>query len=182
MPNFQRVQEPLARLGVDTAAVFAKVGISRSEIDDDRVSLNQYLRVLRLAADSYERPFLGLEIAQMRDTADLGLYGYMISNASDYRGLLQLGNEYLDVVTPGAVGTFTETGSHALWTYELPGMDAELCRQDVELTLMEFIWVTRDALGRDDWRPLEVCFQHAAPRDTAPSAAMICGLSAGLPR
>ena len=168
MPNFCRVHDPLLKLGVDTAAVYERAGISGLDISRDQVGLINYLKVLQLAAELHQRPFLGLEIAQMRVTADLGLYGYMISNAADYRNLLKLANEYMDVITPGAVGTLHETGSHALWTYEFPGLDAELCRQDVELTLMEFIWFTRDALGLDDWQPMEVFFQHAAPENPTP--------------
>ena len=167
-PNFERVHEPLAKLGVDTALVYAKAGINRRDLELDSVGLIHYLRVLQVGAELSRKPFLGLEIAQMRQAADLGLYGYMIANASDYRELLQLANKYLDVVTPGAVGSLTETGSHALWTYEFPGLDAELCRQEVELSLMEFVWFTRTAIGQAEWRPAEVCFQHDAPEDPAP--------------
>jgi len=168
MPNFHRLHKPLVELGVDTTAIYAQVGITQRQIDRDQVDLRRYLQVLQLTAELYKKPFLGLDIAQMRDTADLGLYGYMISNAPDYRSLLELAGEYMDVVTPGAVASLKESSAHAMWIYQLPFMEVELCRHDVELTLMEFIWVTRKALGQDDWSPLEIFFQHDPPKNSAP--------------
>jgi len=168
MPNFHRVHQPLVKLGIDTAAVYAKVGISHRDVEQDTVGLIPYLKILQTAAEHCERPFLGLEIAKMRVTADLGLFGYMISNAVDYRGLLELADKYMVLITPGAVGTLTESGLQATWTYEFPGMNPDLCRQEVELSVMEFIWVTRTALDLPDWVPAEVCFQHNPPADTRP--------------
>jgi len=168
MPNFHRLHKPLVELGVDTSAIYAQAGITQRQIDRDQVDLRRYLQVLQLTAELYKKPFLGLEIARMRDTADLGLYGYMISNAPNYRSLLELAGEYMDVVTPGAVATLKESGAHAMWIYQLRFMEVELCRHDVELTLMEFIWVSRKALGEDDWSPLEIFFQHDPPKNPAP--------------
>ncbi len=168
MPNFQRLHKPLVELGVDTTAIYAQAGITQRQIDRDQVSLRLYLQVLQLTSELYKKPFLGMEIAQMRDTADLGLYGYMISNAPDYRSLLELAGEYMDVVTPGAVATLEESGAHAMWIYQLPFREVELCHQDVELTLMEFIWFSRDALNQEDWSPLEIFFQHDPPKNSDP--------------
>jgi len=168
MPNFQRVHDSLVKLGINPSTLYRDVGISQQEINRDQVSLPHYLKLLNRAAEVHQRPFIGLEMAQVRETSDLGLYGYLISNAVDYRGLFQLANKYLEVVTPGAVGKLVEASSHAIWTYELPGLGPELCRQDVEMTMMEYTWLTRNALDLEDWRPLQVYFQHAAPADPAP--------------
>jgi hypothetical protein len=168
MPNFQRVHNSFVKLGINPASLYQEVGISQQDISRDQVSLIHYLKLLNRAAEVHQKPCIGLEIAQVRDTADLGLYGYLIRNAVDFRSLFQLANKYIDVVTMAAVSTLVESSANAIWTYELPGLGAELCRQDVELTLMEFTWVTRKSLGIDDWRPLEVYFQHSAPADPAP--------------
>lgn len=169
MPNFRRVHEPLQRLGVDTAMLYPALGIPESALEEEgSVGIPAYLELLRRAAEHHRRPFLGLEIAQMRTMSDYDALGYMLRNAPDFGKALNIIDSYVDLVTPGARTTVIPSGESCIWTYALPGYSVALCRQEVELSLCEFVQVTRDLLALGDWRPQEVFFQHAAPRSLAP--------------
>ncbi len=169
MPDFRRVHEPLQRLGVDTATLYPALGIRESEfVEQDSVSIPAYLELLQRAAEHHRRPFLGLELAQLRNLSDLGALGYMLRNAPDFGRTLDIIDSYVDLVTPGARTAVIQSGDSCIWTYALPGYSAALCRQEVELSLYEFVYVTRELLALGHWRPQEVFFQHDAPRGLAP--------------
>lgn len=163
MPNFSRVHRALVQLGVDTDAIYRQADIQKQDLDKDRVRVVAYLQVLELASQQIRSPHIGVEIARKRSVADLGLYGYMIRNSSNLRAMLELANQYMDYITPLAVGDIKEQGATALWTYHFPDLPAELCRHDVELSVMEFITMVRETFHDPDWRASAVYFQHGAP-------------------
>jgi len=168
MPNFHRVEASLLHLGTEPKTLYREVGIFESEVENDQVSILKYLSLLERAAESLNMPFLGLRIAQARSIPDLGLYGYMIRNADNIANVIKLANQYVGVITPGTKASLQMSTYMATWTYDFPGLPPDLCRQEIELSVMEFINLIRDAIGQPDWRPLAVYFKHDPPSDIRP--------------
>ena len=175
MPNFRRVHDSLCALGIDTESLYRELGIRERDLDgnDGGVSLGTYLALLNRAAEKTAQPFLGIAMAQTRDITNLGTLGYMLRNAPDVERCLTITNNYLDLVTPGCEATLSVSGDDCVWTYRIKGFTAAHARQEVELTLAEFVTVMGQLLSQPEWRPTEACLQHSAPVDDTPLRAAI---------
>lgn len=170
IPNFFRVDTALLELGIDTARYYRLAGIRGGGADQggerERVSVPKYLELLNLIAETEGRPFLGIEIANTRDVANLGTLGYMIRNAPNFERCLALINSYLNLIIPGSKAELVRSEDHCIWTYELQGHTPFQSRHEIEMTLLQFCNTVRELLSLPDWQPESVFFQHPAPEDT----------------
>jgi AraC-like DNA-binding protein len=168
--NFRRFHLALQRLEIDTAPLYRKLGIREKDFHGEAagISMVRYLELLNLAADQSRRPCLGLSIAQLSSTSDLGIMGYIMRNAPDFEECLALGGRYLQLVSPGAQSGTIKDDATCTWTYDIQGFSPQQCRQDVEMTMMQFVNLVGDLLSLRDWRPNNVYFQHAAPDEEQP--------------
>jgi AraC-like DNA-binding protein len=166
-PDFLRIHKGLEQLGVETGSLYRALGIrERDFLNEGRgVSMSLYLELLNLAAKVSDQPFLGASLGKISDPDDLGIMSYLIRNAPDFEGWTDLLSSYLHLVSPGAETGLIREGDRSILTYNFPSFTAELCRQDVEGTLVQYAETLRSFVKDKNWKPVHVYFQHSSPED-----------------
>ncbi len=166
IPDFRHIHEALRALGINTEKYYRDLNIRERDFNSTvaGVMVPSYLELLNLIAKQEQRPILGVEIAEVQDVTNLGTFGYLARNAPDFGRCLKLIESYIDMVMPGACTKIIEEGDHTIWTYEIEGYPPSRVRQEIEMTLMQFINAIRELLCLPDWRPQDVYFQHASPQ------------------
>lgn len=164
-PNFQRIHNGLEQLGVDTQPIYKELGISMQGFAGGRagVTMRQYLEFLKLASERSGRPFLGALLGQSSDPDELEIMSYLVRNAPTFKGWTELLSRYLYLVSPGAEASVIVDGDTAVLTYGFPSFSADLSRQDVEGTIVQYTETLRELVKDKSWRPTHVYFQHSLP-------------------
>ncbi|MCX8998523.1 AraC family transcriptional regulator ligand-binding domain-containing protein [Rhizobiaceae bacterium BDR2-2] len=145
--------------------LLAEHGLLRSQMEDlyATVPMARYIAFFEAAAEVVRDPFLGARMGQAMTPGDLGPIGILYSLSPTLRTAFQRLSKYVNALQGGtASGLFEENGD-VVWTYRL--LDPALWprRQDNEFSLAVACQIARACFGKG-WRPLEVHFEHAAPR------------------
>lgn len=119
--------------------------------------------LLKLAAKESGQPFVGASLGKISDPDDLGIMSHLIRNAPTFEGWSVLFSRYLHLVSPGAVTKMINEGDRSILTYNFPGFAADLCRQDVEGTLVQYTETLRSFVKEKHWKPMHVYFQYSRP-------------------
>jgi len=168
--NLRRLETSLKQLGIATGPLYRSLGIRENASHENGASISVpvYLDLLNHVAQTRGIPQLGIRMAQGRMLADHGVLGYMVRNAPDFASCLDIIESYLGLIVPGARSRVLQNKDECIWTYELPGFSPEKCRQEVEMTMMQFIRYTRELLSLPEWRPPGVYFSHEPPAEVQP--------------
>ncbi|MBN7797821.1 AraC family transcriptional regulator [Parahaliea mediterranea] len=169
MLYFRRIHEAMVLLGIDPGDLYRQLNIRIGSLEDDNsgIAVARYLELLNLASDKFQRPYLGLEIALVREVADFGVLGYIMRNASSVRQCFQMVEKYMDIVSPGARSSISQVGEHYMLTYQVEGYSPQACRHEVEMSLCQVVRLVQE-LTQQEWYPEEVYFQHAGLADITP--------------
>jgi AraC-like DNA-binding protein len=162
------VANTLTAEGLDAAALFAKVGLSVTNLDDPdyRWSTEQASRLWTLAAEISGKADIGLSNPHLPRPDQYGIVGYAMMSSSDLlTGLTRL-IRYLCLVSD-AVTITLEPGIGGRWVkLELYGGECPVPRQRYDYAILTLLTLCRWMLGRP-LQPLAACFVHAAPTSLA---------------
>ncbi len=146
--------------------IFGDAGIMQEELDSpvSEINLSQYCKMFETAAAQTHNDNIGLQFGRHFQPQQLGMLGYSaISSPTLAAGLRNMETFFPAHQEQTSFGLIQDDG--ILWlSYRILDPRIRNRRQDAELSLGMFCNVFRAALG-DDWAPLEVRFEHAAPEN-----------------
>ena len=148
-----------------TDLLLAAHGLMRSQLVDPytKLPMVRYVALFEEAAMLVEEPALGARMGLMFKPGDIGPIGVLFSITSTIRRALERMSRYvISIQSATASGVFEENGD-LVWTYRLLDPAMWPRRQESEFTLSASCQLIRSCFGRN-WRPLEVHFEHQAPR------------------
>ncbi|MCA1297121.1 AraC-like transcriptional regulator QhpR [Stappia indica] len=152
--------------GGDIDRILGQTGIRHEDFENpvSEVNLSQYCHMFEVAAQQTGNHNIGLHFGKNFQPKQLGMLGYAaISSPTLAAGLRHMETYFPAHQGQTTFGLLPDDG--VLWlSYQIVDPRVVNRRQDAELSLGMFCNVFRAALG-EDWAPLEVRFEHAAPDD-----------------
>jgi len=106
----------------------------------------------------------GLHLIESIELTAMGLYGYLLLNASTIGEFLSLAEHYYPIFYRSAELEVSKQANCWRLVYRKSNLSAVNQRHDDEWTLGSFINTIRSRLGAD-WQPLRTTFQGPAPKD-----------------
>jgi len=155
-----------ARGGVDTRQLFQRLpgpmdlALRTPEMVTPDMVNAILLECASLSGDSN----FGLRMVELTDTADLGIYGYLLMNAPAVGEALEIACRYYPTFYLGAALDLSVTGATARLTYRVKAPATVSTRHDNEWTLGFLVRLIRRGASAD-WTPETTTFTHPAPRD-----------------
>jgi len=164
-PNIRRFHQGLQRLSVDTAALYAGLGLDPKLMDADDASLStaMHYELLELAAEKSNNRFLGIALGLDGRNSELGVLSYMLRNAPNLEKALDLLQRYVALVAPGSTIAVLEEEDHCVLTYKIKDRPASQCCQSLEMTLAQYVLLFRTILDDDTWQSFRIYFEHSSP-------------------
>lgn len=152
----------LAReLGFDAYKVAAALGVPAAALTDPdlKISSLSISRMYDEAARHSGVEDFALRIAERRQLQNLGLTAFLALEQSTLRQALKIVAQYVWLQNEAFSLHVEEADDRAILKFV---MAAPIGRQQADLVVGVSLSVMRGLLG-DAWRPLDVCFTHAAP-------------------
>lgn len=148
--------------------LLAENGLLRSQMEDlyAAVPMARYIAFFEEAARVVRDPFLGARMGQAITPGDLGPIGLLFSLSPTIRSAFHRLSKYVNALQGGTISGLFEEKGDVVWTYRLQDPALWPRRQDGEFSMAATCQLVRACFGKS-WRPLEVHFEHAAPRDAA---------------
>ncbi|BFM14473.1 AraC family transcriptional regulator [Maricurvus nonylphenolicus] len=164
-PDIRRFHQEFQRLSIDTTDIYKQLNISDDvvEADNGSISMIKYYELMELAAETSNRPYLGIEMGLACQTSDLGMLGYMLRNAPTFERALELLHNYIVILTPEASTSLIEESDNCILTYQISNSSPEKTRQSMEMTITQYILMIRHILQDDHWQPERIYFEHSQP-------------------
>jgi AraC-like DNA-binding protein len=163
-PYVYRFHKMLEQFSVDTQALYSELQFDPTAMADPNTSIpmSEYLLLLERAAALSGNQYLSISMALEERNQNFGVLGYMLRNATDFGQALQLLNRYIGLVSPGSCISLHYIDENCILTYDAGDFPPDLCRQDVEGTLAQFILMIQTLLEDDEWHPQSIYFKHTA--------------------
>lgn len=158
--------EQIDRRSGKTDLLLATHGILRSQLDDPyaMIPMARYVAIFEDAALITEEPALGARLGTLFKPSDIGPIGVLFSISGTIRiGFERLAKYVNTVQSATSSGIFEEDGN-LVWSYRLEDPKMWPRRQDSEFSLVASCQLVRSCFAKS-WKPLEVHFEHIAPRD-----------------
>lgn len=160
--------EQIDRKSGKADVLLALHGLLRSQLDDPyaMIPMNRYVAIFEDAASIVGDSAIGALLGTLFKPSDIGPIGVLFSISSTIRAGFERLAKYVNTVQGGTnSGVFQEDGN-LVWSYRLDDPRLWPRRQDSEFTLAASCQLVRACFARG-WRPVEVHFEHRAPRDPA---------------
>ncbi|MBR7835020.1 AraC family transcriptional regulator [Actinospica durhamensis] len=153
--------------GVDAGSLLRRVGLGGVDpaAQDLWVSASAVAELLELSASACGREDFGLRLSESRRLSNLGPISLLVRELPDVRSVIDLLIRYERMYNQALRVSLVEAGDGIATVHV--GLDFAgdvRCRQAVELAVGAYQHVLRGFLGAQ-WRPVSVCFTHAAPAD-----------------
>ncbi|MDH4414826.1 MAG: AraC family transcriptional regulator ligand-binding domain-containing protein [Rhizobium sp.] len=158
--------EQIDRRSGKTDLLLASHGILRSQLEDPyaMIPMARYVAIFEDAAVITEEPSLGARLGTLFKPSDIGPIGVLFSISGTIRaGFGRLAKYVNTVQSATSSGVFEEDGN-LVWSYRLEDPRMWPRRQDSEFSLVASCQLVRSCFAKS-WKPLEVHFEHLAPRD-----------------
>ncbi|MBT9370860.1 AraC family transcriptional regulator ligand-binding domain-containing protein [Rhizobium sp. CSW-27] len=158
--------EQIDRRSGKTDLLLATHGILRSQLEDPyaMIPMARYVAIFEDAARITGEPALGARLGTLFKPSDIGPIGVLFSISGTIRAGFERLAKYVNTVQSAtSSGVFEEEGN-LVWSYRLEDPQMWPRRQDSEFSLAASCQLVRSCFARN-WRPLEVHFEHLAPRD-----------------
>ena len=155
-------------LGLETDALMAQVGLSRSLLQDPNypVAVYRVRALLENTARASGLESFGLRLGASRQLANLGTIGLVMREAQTGLAALQILCRYLQLVGPSLSIAIDEYENAIIIREELMFADVTQVRQSIEMALAVMASLLRELLG-SEWRAQSVHFSHRAPKNQA---------------
>lgn len=151
-----------------TDLLLAGHGILRSQLDDPyaMIPMPRYVAIFEEAAQIAEEPALGARLGTLVQPSDIGPIGVLFSVSATMRLGLERLAKYVNAVQGATSSGLFEENGNLVWSYRLDDPRMWPRRQDSEFSVAATCQLLRSCFARG-WRPIEVHFEHVAPRDQA---------------
>ena len=161
--------EQIDRRSGKTDLLLASHGLLRSQLDDPyaMIPMARYIEIFEHAALIADEPSLGARLGTLLKPSDIGPIGILFSISGTIRaGFERLAKYVTAVQSTTSSGVFEENGN-LVWSYRLEDDRMWPRRQDSEFSIAASCQLVRSCFAQS-WKPLEVHFEHLAPRDRSP--------------
>jgi AraC-like DNA-binding protein len=158
--------EQIDRRSGKTDLLLASHGILRSQLDDPyaMIPMARYVAIFEEAALITGEPSLGARLGTLFKPSDIGPIGVLFSISGTIRAGFERLAKYVNTVQSAtSSGVFEEDGN-LVWSYRLEDPKMWPRRQDSEFSVVASCQLVRSCFAKS-WKPLEVHFEHIAPRD-----------------
>jgi AraC-like DNA-binding protein len=158
--------EQIDRRSGKTDLLLASHGLLRSQLDDPyaMIPMARYIEIFEHAALITGEPSLGARLGTLVKPSDIGPIGVLFSISGTIRAGFERLAKYVNAVQSAtSSGVFEENGN-LVWSYKLEDALMWPRRQDSEFSVAASCQLVRSCFAKG-WRPLEVHFEHLAPRD-----------------
>ncbi len=158
--------EQIDRRSGKTDLLLASHGILRSQLDDPyaMIPMARYVAIFEEAAVITGEPSLGARLGTLFKPSDIGPIGVLFSISGTIRAGFERLAKYVNTVQSAtSSGVFEEDGN-LVWSYRLEDVLMWPRRQDSEFSVAASCQLVRSCFAKS-WKPLEVHFEHLAPRD-----------------
>jgi len=153
---------------IETERICQTVGIESAQLSDPcaRVPIKQLVAAFETAAQLTGDGAFGLHVGVRTQIRSFGLFGYIVMNCSTFSEALDRVARYFPLWTDGAAFRVIRDGSAAHLTWEYLDPSVVNYRHDCEMTLLCVAKISH-FLCDERYRPREIHFQHAAPKDAS---------------
>ncbi len=158
--------EQIDRRSGKTDLLLASHGILRSQLDDPyaMIPMARYVAIFEEAALVTGEASLGARLGTLFKPSDIGPIGVLFSISGTIRAGFERLAKYVNTVQSAtSSGVFEEDGN-LVWSYRLDDPMMWPRRQDSEFSVVASCQLVRSCFAKS-WKPLEVHFEHMAPRD-----------------
>jgi hypothetical protein len=158
-----RLYQSLIDWGVTEEQIFAVSSLKKGHLEnpDDRISVEKYIKLGRMAPELTKIPEIGLILGQRAVFECIGIVFHLASNCNTVRKSLihvarysNLGNEVFEA-------GFNEGNEFAEWSEQCIN-SRYLCIPLIEFESCQKLRILKAVLG-EDFRPVQMKFQHAPP-------------------
>lgn len=158
----------LSQYKMDIAEFLGRHGLIQGMMTDpySKLPLAQYVRLFESAANDLKEPNLGIKLGLKIRPADVGPMGVLFSLSPTVRVGFERLSTYVKALQGGTQSTLFEVGEDLVWSYRIADATLWPRRQDAEYTLVANCQLVRSCFAQD-WRPVEVHFEHAEEGDAA---------------
>lgn len=164
--------------GVDPFRMLRKAGLPTSALEhpDFRIPAERVRVLINTSAEVAGREDFGLMVGGAFKLSMKGALGLLVREQPTIRRAIEVLARYLGHQDDTVEIRLEDRGETLLFTPVILLASARTDRQSVDMTVAKYVQIMRGLLGAD-WRPLKVCFAHAAPADPAPYVAMFGDVS-----
>ncbi len=158
--------EQIDRRSGKTDLLLATHGLLRSQLDDPyaMIPMARYIAIFEDAALITEEPSLGARLGTLFKPSDIGPIGVLFSISGTIRSGFERLAKYVNTVQSATSSGIFEEDGNLVWSYKLEDTRMWPRRQDSEFSVAASCQLVRSCFAKS-WKPLEVHFEHLAPRD-----------------
>lgn len=131
-----------------------------------RIPTMQLVKLYECAARLTKDPSFGLHVGARNDFRMLGTYGYLLMHSPTLGDALHRAARYSSIWSDGVVTRFETEGSTARFIWEYADRSITDSRHNCEGTCLSCAKFVRLLTG-GHWKPREVRFHHAMPKDVS---------------
>jgi AraC-like DNA-binding protein len=137
-----------SRAGIALKPLLKKAGLSDQQIQDGgaRLTVNQQIEFLNVAADALGDEFLGFHLAQIPDLRELGLIFYVAASSETLDDALQRAARYSSIVNEGLSLKYLKSGDIRM-TFAYVGVARHSDRHQIEFLMTMLIRLCRQVTG-----------------------------------
>lgn len=155
-------------LGRDPHAHLRAVGLSARLLENPEtlIASNAVRELLEASARATGAEDFALRLAARRSFSDLGPIGLVLKQEATPRQALDTLCRYLKLLNASLITRIEDVGSTVIVREDLVASPRLPMRQSMELAVGVMFRILRELVG-PQWRPLQACFTHRPPADTA---------------
>lgn len=159
----------LSERGVDPAQVLTSLGLAPDTLDDaeNRIHYRMGGRLLQCCAEITGCAHFGLLVGQQAHVSSLAMLGELMRRSPTVQSALRGLILHLHLQTRGGVPTHRVEGGNATFGYAIYQREMPGAAQAYDLVMAFECNILRELCGAH-WRPAEVSFAHAKPKDPSP--------------
>ena len=159
----------LRKRGIDPAEVLTSVGLDPGTLDDanNTIAYRTAGQLLQRCCEVTGCVHFGLLVGQLANISALGMLGELMRQSPNVRVALRSQILHMHLQTRGGIPTLTVEGGNASYGYAIYQRDMPGAAQVYDLVAALGFNILQSLCG-PRWRPLEVSFFHASPKDVRP--------------
>ena len=155
-------------LGLDAQRMLRRVGIAARALDDPETPIpaDAVRALLEDSAQATGIEDFALRLAARRTLSNLGPISLVLKEEATPRQALDTLCRYLRLLNASLITRLEDEGATVTIREEMLVQASSSMRQSMELAVAVMYRILRELVG-PQWKPLQVCFAHRPPRDTA---------------
>jgi AraC-like DNA-binding protein len=161
--HVNRLYQSLVDWGVTEKQIFAVSNLKKEHLEnpDDRISVEPYFQLGRMAPELTKIPEIGLILGQRANFKCIGIVFQLASNCKTFRESLLHTVKYSNLGNEVCKAGFEEGKELAEWSMQYLNFKY-ICIPLIEFEACQGLKICRSVLGKD-FKPVRVKFQHAPP-------------------